>query len=128
MALILVIDDNDLVRTLIRNILVTAGHKVVEAPDGEIALRLFRENVPDLVLTDIFMPEKEGIETIREVKKQRPELPIIAISGGVSNMDSSFTLVWAQRAGADRVIAKPFPNAALMSAVNDLLVNHEAKV
>jgi CheY-like chemotaxis protein len=121
MALILVIDDNELVRTVITSILVTAGHKVMEAPNGQTALLLFRENEPDLVLTDIFMPEKDGIETIREVKRWQPRLPTIAISGGAANMDGTFALGLAQRTGADRMIAKPFSNATLTSAVRDLL-------
>jgi CheY-like chemotaxis protein len=121
MALILVVDDDDAVRGLVKKILVKEGHEVLEAPDGQVALRMWEERRPDLILTDIFMPGKEGIETIREIKRQRPSLPIIAMSGGIAGMNSEFTLKLAKGLGADITIPKPFSKAELVTVVNQVL-------
>lgn len=120
MARILIIDDDELVRQTIRLTLEGNGHSVGEAVDGEEGLRIFQEKEPDLVITDILMPNKEGIETIQEICKLRPDTLIIAISGGGRMKDVSWLLP-AKIFGAVSVLKKPFSRAALSRAVDEAL-------
>jgi CheY-like chemotaxis protein len=121
MAQILVIEDHDEVRHLVKEMLTRVGHKVEDAPNGAVALRMLEELPADLIITDIFMPEKEGVETIREVKKRFPEIRILAMSGGVGVMDSSYALRLAKGLGADRTLPKPITRSQLLAAVDSLL-------
>jgi CheY-like chemotaxis protein len=104
---ILVIDDDHLVRYTLSKILSRKGYEVVTAADGKRGITLFRNEHPDLVITDIIMPEQEGIDTIIQIRHERPNAKIIAISGGgrIRNIDF---LEMARSLGADDVIAKPF--------------------
>ena len=122
MARILVIDDDDSVRMSIKMALEDAEHHVDEAADGAAAMELFGQAPVDLVITDIFMPEKEGLETIDEIKQIHPVTRIIAISGG-GRMDPNDYLEIARRMGADRSFVKPFDIRELVSAVKDLLTS-----
>jgi len=117
---ILLIDDDDLVRSTIQNILESAGYEVIQAADGEEGLEACRAGVPALVITDILMPNKEGIETIRDLKRCDPVPRIIAISGGDRSGKVQF-LQMAEKLGADRILAKPFRKAALLDLVEGLL-------
>jgi len=121
MARILVIDDDDEIRRMVKEMLVRAGHEVVEALNGRDGVRLFREEPTEVVITDIFMPEKEGLETIREIKAIYSDVKIIAMSGGIWAMESSVALGVAKGLGADRTIPKPIAKAELLAAVDDLL-------
>lgn len=123
MARILVIDDDDTVRLSVRLALEDADHKVEEAADGLEGMNLFRNHPADLVITDIFMPEKEGLETIDEIKQVAPQTKIIAISGG-GRMDPEDYLEIAMRVGADYSLLKPFDIQVLVNAVDDLLDRH----
>jgi DNA-binding NtrC family response regulator len=120
MAKILVIDDDAMVRETIVRILGRKGHGVVFAGDGRRGLELFQSERPDLVITDIIMPEREGIETIRAIHKISPGAKIIAISGGgrVGNVDF---LTLASKLGAREIIAKPFDAVELTSSVSRCL-------
>ena len=120
MARILVIDDDDTVRLSVRLALEDADHLVEDAADGEKGVAMFRENPADLVVTDIFMPEKEGLETIDEIKRLRPETKIIAISGG-GRMDPDDYLTIAESVGADHSLLKPFDIEKLAEVVEALL-------
>jgi YesN/AraC family two-component response regulator len=82
MANILIIDDDQQILNMLSQILKRAGYGVVEALDGKQGLKLYRENPTDLIITDIIMPEKEGLETIMELQRDFPDVKIIAISGG----------------------------------------------
>jgi DNA-binding response OmpR family regulator len=117
---ILLIDDDDLVRTTIQSILESAGYEVIQAADGEQGVDVYRTHAPDLVITDILMPNKEGIETIRDLKRCDPAPRVIAISGGDRNGNVQF-LQMAEKLGADRILAKPFRKAALLEMVDALL-------
>ena len=117
---ILVIDDDDLVRETLRRALETAGFQVVEAADGRQGTRLYRSDPVDLVITDLLMPVKEGIETIRELRQINADAKIIAISGGGRAGAVDF-LGMAKKLGADRVIAKSFRPADLIDAVRAVL-------
>ena len=125
MALILVVDDEPLMRRTLRTALERAGHQVEEAQDGNEGLRLFREHKPDLVLTDIVMPDREGVETIQAMRALDPEMPIVAMSGGGSVGPELF-LDLAQRLGATRTIAKPIRNAELTALVDECLAGRAA--
>ena len=120
MARILIIDDEEQVRLYLRKMLETEGYEVVDAPDGKVGLRLYRQNPADLIIMDIFMPEKEGLGTIRELRRDYPEVKIIAISGGgkISTLDF---LPIAKRLGALRTLAKPFTRQELLDAVQEVL-------
>lgn len=120
MARILVIDDDAHIRTILRRMLTLEGHDVLEAPDGAAALEIQRQTPSDLVITDIFMPEKEGIATIMELKSDNPAIKIIAISGGARDKNLDF-LELAKNVGAQRAFQKPFDREELITAINDLL-------
>ena len=113
---ILVIDDDYFVRYTLARILRGNGYDVVTAADGEQGMSVFRSAAPDLVITDIIMPNQEGIETIRHMRRERPDARIIAISGGgrIGTLD---VLEIAQKLGADEVMHKPFDAAQLLSQV-----------
>lgn len=120
MSKILVIDDDPTVCQTICRILGRKGYDVVLAHDGRYGLKLFESEQPDLVITDIIMPEREGIETIRAIHKLCPKAKIIAISGGgrVGNVDF---LTLAAKLGAREIIAKPFEPGELTSSVSRCL-------
>lgn len=120
MALILVIDDDDALRATVRKVLERSGHEVRDASDGDRGLTIFREEDVDLVITDIIMPEKEGIETIQELREADPDLPILAISGG-GRAHPSEPLTDARLLGADETLAKPFDVDDLRTTVERLL-------
>lgn len=120
MALLLVIDDDAGMRKLMVRILTGNKHRVIEAENGREGLKLMDEHKPDLVITDILMPQKEGIETIREVQERAPRTRIIAVSGGGTSQNLMFLDV-ARAFGADAVLAKPFRPAQLLAMVEQVL-------
>ena len=120
MAKILVVDDDELVRESIADVLRSAGHAVLLAENGDEGLdALARESV-DLVVLDILMPRREGIETIREIRKSRKTLPVLAISGGDTTGWIDF-LHMAKALGADHTMAKPFIVSEFVEHVARLL-------
>jgi len=120
MPRILIIDDEAQIRLMLRMTFEDEGYEVVEASDGAEGIELFTCNPTDCVITDIIMPEKEGIETILELKKLDPELKIIAISGGGKSSPDDY-LAAAERLGANRTFFKPIDRAELVTAVRELL-------
>lgn len=118
---ILVIEDDEKIIALLRSFLEGEGYEVVEAENGAVGTQRFRENRIDLVITDLIMPEKEGIETIRELKAIDPQVKIIAISGG-GVLDPEQYLGIVKRLGVHRTFAKPFSRDDIVSAVNQLCV------
>jgi DNA-binding response OmpR family regulator len=121
MARILLIEDDEHVRTMLRLMLVRFGHAVIEAGNGRQGLTQFQPANFDLVITDLVMPEKEGIEVVIELRKHIPRVKIIAISGGGRANTAAEYLAMARGLGADLVLAKPFPHEALLAAINGLL-------
>ncbi len=121
MAKIIVIDDEPYILLMLKKMLEMEGHSVEMAKNGKDGLAMINTNPPDLVITDIVMPEKEGLETIREVRKKYPGMKIIAISGG-GRLDSNEYLEPARHFGAARIIKKPFQKSEMVNAVKDLLV------
>ena len=116
---VLVIDDDHLVRYTLSKILQRSGYDVVTASDGVRGMLLLREEHPDVVITDIIMPEQEGIDTIIQIRRERPSIKIIAISGGgrIRNIDF---LTMAHSLGADDVIRKPFEADELLARLTEL--------
>lgn len=125
MAKILVIDDNDLVRASTRSILESEGYAVEEAGDGDVGIARAQAYGPDLILTDIVMPNKEGIEMIRDLRGRGYDGPIIAMSGG-GRIDATEVLNLAGKLGADACIAKPFKKAELLAKVKACLGSSSA--
>ena len=123
---ILVIDDEDLVRRTVTKILRSDGHEVVCAANGMAGMSLFRAERPDVVITDIIMPEQEGIETILSIRREHPGVRIIVISGGGQIGDTE-VLKMARLLGADEVIAKPFRAKDLLSRVHGSAVHGAVK-
>ena len=119
MANIVVIDDEPAMLRVICRTLEAAGHAVVPCPDGRRAIDHFKTQTPDLLLTDIFMPEMEGLETIQKAHRLRPEMPIIAMSG--FSFDGGDYLRIAERFGAIATLRKPFRRSELLALVSRVL-------
>lgn len=117
---ILIIDDEPHILLMLKKMLERAGYEIEIASDGSEGLRLFEAAKADLVITDIIMPEKEGLETIREMKRMQPDLKIIAMSGG-GKISADNYLETATIFGASRIIEKPFTQGDMVSAVNELI-------
>ncbi len=120
MPRILVIDDDAQVRDMLRRMLELAGHEVVVAEDGEAGLKVHAAEPADLIITDILMPNKEGLEIIMCLRRDQPELPIIAISGGGATGGFGY-LSTADKLGATVTIAKPFRRDEMLTAVDTAL-------
>lgn len=125
MSEILLVDDHEPTRTAIRKILVASGYRVVEAGNGLEALERAHVRAPDLLITDIIMPQKEGIETIREFRAAYPQVRIMAISGGGRAKTADFLEI-ARAFGADEVLKKPFQTKQFLQAVKRVLAAHQA--
>lgn len=117
---ILVIDDDLLFRTMLVEMLERKDYQVISAKDGEEGFQIWQTLKPDLVITDIIMPNKEGIETIMQMKRQNKLVKIIAISGG-GRTNAQDNLISAKLLGASIAISKPFESSELISAVQQLL-------
>ena len=120
MARILIIDDDFQIRCLFRQVLEGKGHQVLDASDGRSGIDMQRREPADLVITDIVMPDKEGLETIRDLRRDWPEVKIIAISGGGKIVPGEYLHV-ADKFGAHRGFEKPIHLDEMMDAVNELL-------
>lgn len=119
---ILIIDDDQALRDSLRRTLRREGYTVLEAAEGGEGLKVVKSHPVDVVLVDLFMPGKEGLETIGELRRSHPGIKIIAMSGGgeKGHMD---VLKAAKLMGAWRVLAKPFTREELIDTVEQLLVN-----
>jgi len=120
MPRILVIDDEPLVRSTVIMILTRAGFSVEEASDGQAGIAMFHKSQPDLVITDIFMPNRDGIEVVMELKRLCPRTTIIAMTGG-GQMRMMEIASAAKSLGADHILHKPFERESLLAAVNAVL-------
>ncbi|MBC8366909.1 response regulator [bacterium] len=117
---ILIVDDDPQIRKVFRRILEAADYEVAEAADGKEGASKFRDWPPDLVLMDIFMPEQEGLETIRELRWDFPDVKIIAISGG-GKSGRMEPLEAAQKFGAALALRKPISREDLLASVKEVL-------
>lgn len=121
MATILLIDDDDDVRAATAMMLRKAGHEVETLPDGRKAVERCRTRPFDVIITDVVMPEQEGIETIRRLREAVPDLSIIAISGGGGYGSGSEYLRTARMLGADATFEKPVASDRLRTAIDDVV-------
>lgn len=126
MARILVIDDEDAVRVAIRHALELEGHIIAEAANGEEALAMVADVRPDITITDILMPDMDGIETMLELRKRDPNIVVLAISGGGQIGNAEFLEV-ARLLGANSVLEKPFEISELRGAVDALQSERSGK-
>lgn len=122
MALVLIVDDDPQMLRLLTDVVELDKHDVLLAQDGALAMDYFDYQLPDLMITDILMPNKEGLELISEVREKFPDIKIIAYSGGGSSDPESY-LEFATGMGADKVFSKPMPLAELRQEIQALLLN-----
>lgn len=125
--LVLVIDDSASVRLTVRRMLEAEQFNVITAANGREGVELFRARQPELVITDIIMPEQEGIETILQMRREQPDAKIIAISGGGRIGNTNFLSI-ARRVGADDTLAKPFKREQLLRVVRSVLSGEDTFV
>lgn len=121
MAKILLVDDDELVRRVLRTFLERGGHRVAEAGNGLEALDVFRAETPDLVLTDILMPRMNGLEMIVELRRAQPGVRVIAMTGSAHDGDTDAMLLLARDLGATRTFRKPLDMTALLAAVDSVV-------
>ena len=119
MKKILIIDDEPHILLMLKKMLERAGYEIEIAINGMEGLELFKKSPTDLVITDIIMPEKEGLETIREMKRLQSGLKIIAMSGG-GKITADNYLQTAKLFGASRILEKPFTQQQMVAAVKEL--------
>ena len=120
MARILIIDDESQIRSMLRLMLERVGYEIAEAPDGIEGIRQYRENPADLIITDLIMPNKDGIGMIIDLKKEFPNVKIIAMSGGGVNRPEGY-LDGAKKLGATRTLTKPIDRDEMLTAVKETL-------
>jgi DNA-binding NtrC family response regulator len=120
MPRILIIDDEDQIRKMLQQMFEREGFETVTASDGLEGVKAYREKPADLIITDLIMPEKEGIEIIFELKREFPDVKIIAISGGGRTAPEGYLKI-ADKAGALRTFSKPLERDELLRAVREIL-------
>ncbi len=125
MPAVLVLEDNEAYRTLICEVLAQAGFDVCSFPDGRRVSAVLNERRIDLIITDLSMPERDGLETLTELRYTHPRLPVIAISGDVP-LNRDLYLKLAEKLGAARVLAKPFKMEQLLAAAREALAASNA--
>jgi len=122
MARILIIDDEPQIRSMLKLMLERDGYEVIEAPDGVEGIKVYRQHPADLIITDLIMPNKDGIGMIIELKKEFPDVMIIAMSGGGLNKPDGY-LKGAEKLGAACTLTKPIDREEMLKAVKDILKN-----
>lgn len=120
MASVLVIEDEIMIQNLLGRFFEMEGYEVFKASNGKEGLNVYHEHRPDLIVTDILMPEKSGLETIKEVRDEDQDVKIIAISGG-GGSDPDNYLAMAKALGADETFSKPVLRNDLLAAAQELL-------
>ena len=121
MAFVLVVDDDPLFREIATEVLVQGGHDVASADDGVRAVSAAGERRPDLAIVDMLMPERDGIETIGDLRRRWPGIKVLAVSSGARLLEADLLLRAAKTLGADGTLRKPVGKEALLAAVEGLL-------
>lgn len=127
MALILIIDDEPQIRSMLKLMLERDGYEVAEAPDGIEGIKIHRQNPADLIITDLIMPNKDGIGMIIELKKEFPDVKIIAMSGGGLNKPEGY-LKGAKKLGAACTLTKPIDRDEMLRAIKDVLKSPTSQI
>ena len=120
MARILIIDDEPQIRSMLTLMLEREGYEIVEAADGVAGIKIYRQNPADLIITDLIMPNKDGIGMIIDLKKEFPDVKIIAMSGGGLNKPDGY-LKGAKKLGAACTLTKPIDRDEMLKAVREIL-------
>jgi CheY-like chemotaxis protein len=123
---VLLVEDDAALRRTVADMLRGAGHAVIEAGIGEAAIADVQQRTYDLLLSDIIMPAVDGVTVIETARRHRPDLPIIAMSGGSGFMIPEVGLRWSKAAGANRLLRKPFRREELLAAIAELLPPEKA--
>jgi len=130
MASILIVDDEEEIRVVLETLLKRAGFDIHIATDGDLAIKMYRESPTDLVIIDIIMPNKNGVDAIRALREEFPYVKIIAVSGGGQtgvlsykpvSLQTTVFLSAAESAGADAVLPKPFSTKELLAVIESLM-------
>lgn len=121
-AKILLVDDNVQLLNMLNDVLVEHGYDVMSAEDGEQGLNLYKDFLPDIVITDIVMPEVDGIEFLLGLRKINPNVRVIAMSGGNSGHAESYLRI-AEKLGADIILNKPFEISELLKEIKNIESN-----
>ena len=119
MSKILVVDDDLFFMQMLRDVLEKHGHQVHSAPDGEIALKMFYDGDYEVIICDLIMPNMDGMELIMELRKNYPDVKIIAVSGGDKQLHASTYLTVTKDLGANYVFEKPLSNSDILSAIEE---------
>jgi len=127
MPLILIIDDEPQIRSMLKLMLERDGYEVAEAPDGIEGIRVYRQKPADLVITDLIMPNKDGIGMIIDLKKEFPNVKIIAMSGGGLNKPEGY-LKGAKKLGAACTLTKPIDRDEMLRAIKDVLQSPSSEI
>jgi CheY-like chemotaxis protein len=121
MARILLVEDSPEVSMSVREILASAGHTVAEAPNGAAGLAALKGAAFDLIVSDIWMPEMDGIALLKKLRTSGNNIPVVVISGGAPNAPLTYTAPLASTFGANAIVYKPFEKEELLKAVNGAL-------
>lgn len=121
MAKILIVEDDHQLREMLTQFLEAENYEVINSNNGEEAIRILKKTKIDLIITDIIMPEKDGVSLIRDLRKNYPDLKIIAVSGGSRHIDPQNPLKIVEKLGAHLTLAKPFKLSELLEAVQELI-------
>ena len=127
MPLILIIDDEPQIRSMLKLMLERDGYEVAEAPDGIEGIRVYRQKPADLVITDLIMPNKDGIGMIIDLKKEFPNVKIIAMSGGGLNKPEGY-LKGAKKLGAACTLTKPIDRDEMLRTIKDVLQSPSSQI
>lgn len=120
MAGVMIVEDDAALREMLKEALEKRKYTVIAAADGREAIAKFRPSVVDLVITDLLMPEEDGLKVIMKVKEAKPDVKVIAISGGGKAGPGSYLLI-AHKLGADQVFSKPFLPSELVQKVKEII-------
>ncbi len=120
MSRILIIEDDDFMQNMLKQTFERSGYDVATAANGKIGLEMYDSNSFDVVITDLLMPEMEGIETLINLRKKNERVKVIAISGGGRNSPENYLLM-AEKLGAQKTFPKPIDRQGLLSAVKEMI-------
>jgi DNA-binding response OmpR family regulator len=123
MAHILVIDDEADIRFILEDFFTREGHMVDTAVDGKVGIRMAELHHYDLIITDVVMPERDGLEVVTEMSKKCPQTRLIVMTGGTAKIDKNLLMTMAQKMRAHKVVAKPLNLKEVKAAVDELLAN-----
>ena len=122
-ATILLVEDEELLRAGVQEVLEIQGYKVITAPDGEQALACLAAQTIDLIITDLVMPKMDGVDFVKQLRKIKPDLPVIVVSGSTRNIMQRYGIDSIQVPGANASLPKPFKSVDLIEQVRQLLAS-----